>query len=236
MVFTREDITKLYCLEAKVELSDSDELIETLYHADDPQKIIDLIPPLDNYFLQRTVEHIRTLEPSRLRGQTFYPGRCDPKLLLAATDYQDFFRILLEEYPKWPSLAQNYLRVFENVQASPGETGKTPTEDHSFRPSLGLVQKVGMAGGLPSELQPQQEDSMFGLLKIIVEDFKELQEAVTYFRIEFLTPYLPALLQKRQGDRQIIIAKMLHKEYPFVEDYKDRWVDEIHGFGAEEGS
>ena len=125
-------------------------------------------------------------------------------------------RILLHGYPDSDILVDEFETTAIIGQEMRGLTITSTEQFHQL-----FKHRVTSVG---SEIDPR---ARYDLLKIIANDLIELGEQISFGRLKFLNPYIPALVGSPVDRRREFIDKMLHGQYPFNPENRDNWHSEI---------
>jgi len=153
-----------------------------------------------------TIGYLLEHNPEVISNKTYYAGARSIGDL-DTKDYYHFFKRLLKPYWRYRRTADEFLLKLEQAEA----------DLHSKE--------------VPKRYNTRDNRTKWvAFLRSTVEDLTAIDEPVNYFRLKALRDYIPAMVEIRDTNREEIIGKILHNDYPFRGFDKDNWVETILSF------
>jgi hypothetical protein len=72
----------------------------------------------------------------------------------------------------------------------------------------------------------------FDLMGIVTYSFGSIGPEISYPRIQYINPFIPALAMAPEDRRNNIIRQIVDKQYPFTAENRAEWGLEIHQAGG----
>jgi len=211
----RRKLTKLYGSEVRIVFEgESKDYVDALFNAGDLEKVLEQLYEGKRTELLDEIQRTSAKEVREIRKRTVYVGEIDPEELSNAKDYEDFFRILLHGTPRYQQKAQSFHMILSSIEIA------TLPED--LGDITGKMQSIFKGDASKKDI--------YWVVCTLRDDFISIGAQISYDRLFFMTTYLPELLSKKEDSRRVLLDKILNRTYPFTDDKKDEWRQEIREF------
>jgi len=231
----RAKADRLDICEVKIRVEDKGvNYVAKLKDAENPEEVLAELDEVRRDGLVRLVDSLYNKSETKageIYGKEYQLGVVDPKDLLRAKNYFDFFKILLQDHPSHKEYANSFLVQHVLVDAMTEVLGPDVNIQVSAEDAEAIDKLFrNVVGKGEATKNPKTPEEAYPLLCILRDDFIALGERISYERARFLKPYFHLLFNKREDKRRTLIGKMLNREYPFTDDRRPDWPGEIQTF------
>ncbi len=228
MELTAKNIRDLYGLEIKVYTGNAS--LELVEHAHRSSYLETISEIADNEKLMFTAMGERILsdeKPERFyQGKIFLGRHVNGKVLKAARNYGDFFFLAATGDAEHENFAIDFWGKQKGMGAMLGDlTQKLGIGEIADKKTIKAAARVAMA----EVMQYDAEDRvlMFGLMKILAEDFKEVGTYISLEKLMYVADLVPTLMKGKEDKRRDVLGKVLRKEFPYNEERRSRWTGDM---------
>ncbi len=172
------------------------------------------------YLASRTLERICGYSDEDIKGKRYALGGMNAESLMDCPDIRSYMKFLLGNYPTYEELVPE----FESTAFVGRDFSGQTFDDERLQ---AMMAEQGTTVG--SEASPKNR---FDLMMIMTHGFASIGQEISYPRMQYINPFIPALAMAPEDRRNTVLGKMLDKEYPFNPENKEHWGFEIQQAGG----